>query len=56
MFAYFCFRLIFKTIFTPVNFSIIHSRPAQIINGALSDSCYWLNSKVAVPLEGITVS
>ena len=30
----------------PSIFSIIHSRKAQIMNGALSDFWYWLNSNI----------
>ena len=34
-------------------FSIIHSRSALIMNGALSDFLYWLNSIILVSSEGI---
>ena len=37
----------------PSIFSIIHSRSASIINDALSNFWYWLNSNILVSSEGI---
>ena len=37
----------------PSIFSIIHSRSASIINDALSNFWYWLNSNILVSSEGV---
>ena len=37
----------------PSIFSVIHSRSAQIMNDALSDLWYWLNSNILVSSEGM---
>ena len=37
----------------PSIFSIIHSRSAWIINGAVSDFCYWSNSNILLSSEAI---
>ena len=44
----------FSGLFLPSSiFSIMHSRSALIINGALSEFLYWLNSNILVSWEGI---
>ena len=53
MFAYFCCRWFFRIIFALINLSIIHSRSAEMMNGALSHFWNWLNPSILVSSEGI---